>query len=231
MFTLVPVSTGITAHSAQTALAFPPIRGAYVGPTAGKALSIGWQRIDEFDLSISVAGGSETFSALKLHRGQLADFTYADDTFTIANATEIVTNASHALNTGDGPFRLSNSGGALPAGLASDVDYWFIKIDANTGYFASSLANALAGTPVAVSGDGTGTHTIADIPDRTKTIDWHTLGLLGPARDGALILTAATEKYVVRALHSPLAIAYALSATLTSSRATTVKIFPISERP
>jgi hypothetical protein len=81
-------------------------------------------------------------------------------TFTAANATEIFTAAAHGLNTGDGPVRVSNSGGALPTGLAAGTDYWVIKIDANTFFLATSLANALAGTNLLISTDGTGTQTL-----------------------------------------------------------------------
>ena len=64
------------------------------------------------------------------------------------------------MSTGDGPYRLTNSGGGLPTGLVIDTNYWIIKITADTFQFASSLANALALTPVTLSGDGTGTQTI-----------------------------------------------------------------------
>ncbi len=90
---------------------------------------------------------------------------YADATFTVANATEIFTIATHGLLTGDGPFRVSNSGGVLPTGLAADVDYWVIKIGASTFYLAPSLAAAIAGKFLSVSTDGTGTHTLSDTAD------------------------------------------------------------------
>lgn len=80
--------------------------------------------------------------------------------FTAANATEIFTSATHGLNTGDGPVWVSNSGGALPAGLTASTDYYVIKIDANTFYLATSLANALAGTFLSITTDGTGTQTL-----------------------------------------------------------------------
>lgn len=80
--------------------------------------------------------------------------------FTAANGTEIFTSAAHGLNTGDGPVWVSNSGGALPAGLVASTDYYVIKIDANTFYLATSLANALAGTNLLITTDGTGTQTL-----------------------------------------------------------------------
>lgn len=95
----------------------------------------------------------------------IADFevlVYADDTFTAVNGTEIFTNVAHGLLTGDGPFQVSNSGGALPAGLSAVTDYWVIKIDADTFYLATSLANALSGAFLLISTNGTGTQTISD---------------------------------------------------------------------
>lgn len=86
-------------------------------------------------------------------------------TFTAA-ATDLVTIAAHPYLTGDGPFFLTNSGGALPTGLAAETPYWITKIDANTFKLATSKANAENGTPVVVdiTGAGTGTHTIGGVP-------------------------------------------------------------------
>lgn len=86
----------------------------------------------------------------------------ADDVFTAANATEIFTAVAHGLLTGDGPLQVSNSGGGLPTGLTAATNYWVIKIDADTFYLATSLALAMAGTNLAITGDGTGTQTISD---------------------------------------------------------------------
>lgn len=100
-----------------------------------------------------------------------APLVVADFTFTADNTTEIMTAAAHGLQTGDGPFQLTNSGGALPAGLATLTNYWVIRIDANTFYLASSLANALAGTFVTISGNGTGTHTVTDTVSTVRPED------------------------------------------------------------
>jgi hypothetical protein len=50
--------------------------------------------------------------------------------------------------------------GTLPAGLALATDYYVIKISDTTIYFASSYANAVAGTQINITDAGTGTHTI-----------------------------------------------------------------------
>ncbi len=83
-----------------------------------------------------------------------------DYVFTAANASEELTIANHPFSTGDGPFRLINSGGALPTGLAADTDYWIIKISASVIQLAASKADALALTEVTFSTDGTGTNSL-----------------------------------------------------------------------
>jgi len=51
--------------------------------------------------------------------------------------------------------------GTLPTGLALATDYYIIAVDADTIKFASSQANALAGTAVDITAHGSGTHTVA----------------------------------------------------------------------
>ncbi len=101
---------------------------------------------------------------------------FADDTFTAAT-TDICTDVAHGLLTGDGPFQLTSSG-TLPAGLSPATDYWIIRLDADTFKFTTSLAFALAGTPVVdISGTGSGTHTISDTVNTVSpAIGFHTTG-------------------------------------------------------
>ena len=100
--------------------------------------------------------------ASKNYLATFAPLTISPTTFTADNTTEIFTATAHGLKTGDGPFQVSNSGGALPTGLLALTNYWVIRIDANTFYLATSLANALAGTFLTISTNGTGTQTIDD---------------------------------------------------------------------
>lgn len=89
----------------------------------------------------------------------LADLTFVDAD--VNTGTEAITETAHGMSTGDGPFRVSNSGGALPTGLAADTDYWIIKLTADTYQLASSKANAIALTPVDITAAaGGGTHTL-----------------------------------------------------------------------
>lgn len=78
----------------------------------------------------------------------------------VANASDTFTATAHGMSTGDGPYRLTNSGGGLPSGTAVDTNYWIISLTDDTFQLASSYANAIALTPVAIASDGTGTHTV-----------------------------------------------------------------------
>ena len=57
---------------------------------------------------------------------------------------------------------VTNSGGALPTGLAAATNYYIgnLNVGALTCNLASSLANAIAGTFITTSGAGTGTQTL-----------------------------------------------------------------------
>lgn len=86
-----------------------------------------------------------------------------NDDFTDANVTitdGVLTAASHGKDTGFGPVRLTNAGGALPQGLATGTNYWMIVLSANTFKLASSKDNALAGVAIEVQEAGTGTHSM-----------------------------------------------------------------------
>jgi hypothetical protein len=76
---------------------------------------------------------------------------------TVDQAQETATVTAHGYATGR-KGQLTTSG-TLPTGLSLATDYFIIAVDANTVKFATSLANALAGTPVNLTGAGTGTHT------------------------------------------------------------------------
>ncbi len=82
-------------------------------------------------------------------------------TITFTNSTNLVNLATHGYTTGQGPFLLSNSGGALPAGLDNVTDYWVNVNDASSFTLHTSEAYALANTSiVGFTDDGTGTNSI-----------------------------------------------------------------------
>lgn len=53
-----------------------------------------------------------------------------------------------------------SSTGTLPTGLVAATDYWVIRDTATTIKFATTLANALAGTAIDITAAGSGTHTV-----------------------------------------------------------------------
>lgn len=107
--------------------------------------------------SIDVAGQGITSATVSYKT--LADLTFVDGDVTVGSDT--IAETAHGMATGDGPFRVSNSGGALPTGLTVDTDYWIIAATADTYKLASSKANALALTPVDITAAaGGGTHTL-----------------------------------------------------------------------
>lgn len=216
-----PALTPIALAASVTALAFPPVAGniAVVSAWEQPLLTRG-----SFDLDV---WGTSSFAVTlaELFAGKTHPFTIAGKTFTVVFGTGVVTSTAHGLVTGDGPFQLTNSGGALPAGLAVLTNFWFIKIDADTGYFASSLALALAGTHVTFTGNGTGTQTLTGTAANAR-VTWHSVGLLGNKADGAITLTAS-QGYAIRCKHHPLAIAYAVAATFTGTLS--INVTPSSE--
>jgi len=75
--------------------------------------------------------------------------------FTATHATNLFTCAAHGLQTDD-LIHLTTSGADLPAGLAIATDYYIISRTVNT----FQMALTPGGAAVAVSDDGTGTHTL-----------------------------------------------------------------------
>jgi hypothetical protein len=184
--------------------------------------------IEKFDANVFYLCTSKALAAAGTHVSittdgtgtqTLSDTADTERAFTAANGTEIFTAVAHGLLTGDGPLRVENTGGALPAGLASDTDYYAILITADTFYLATSRANALFGTHLAITTNGTGVNTISDVDASAATaerVHWHSDGLLGVAGDGAIGLTSQLG-YMVTRSNSSRAIAYAIAADMSAS--------------
>jgi len=107
-----------------------------------------------------------TFSDDSVHKmpGRSKIGRYAGTSFTFVDAdvnvgANTVTEAAHGLNSGDGPLYLTTTG-VLPGGLSANTNYYAIRVDANTIKFATTRANAIAGTAIDItSAAGGGTHT------------------------------------------------------------------------
>lgn len=121
--------------------------------------------------------------------------------FTADNTTEIFTAAAHGLQTGDGPVRVANSAGALPTGLVAATDYWVIRIDANTFKLATTFLNAIAGTFLLISTNGTGTQTIFSTGATVRPTDLEVSRNL--TVDGNLTVTGALAHGLVTENISP----------------------------
>lgn len=85
----------------------------------------------------------------------------------VASKVDIVNDTidlgAHAYATGvKGQFTIG--GGTLPSGLSLLTDYWVIRVDADKIKVATSLANAQAGTAVALVDEGSATQTITFTP-------------------------------------------------------------------
>lgn len=132
-------------------------------------------------------------------------------TFTANAGTDEITITNHGLDTGMGPYTVSNSGGALPAGLAAVTNYWIVRTGANTFKFATSRANAIATVPtvVDITSAGTGTQTMVNAQAVTGGTNKYTInnvvgtivtnslvfasGFNTAANNGLKLVTAATQ--------------------------------------
>jgi hypothetical protein len=101
-------------------------------------------------LDITSSGGFSLTSNIAID-------TNAAGTFAAASvASNHVTITAHGYKTGI--VGQLTTAGSLPTGLATSTNYFIIVVDANTVKFASSYANAIAGTAITISG-GSGNST------------------------------------------------------------------------
>jgi hypothetical protein len=108
----------------------------------------------------------------QIDRSSLASFAST----AVNTSTNAINVTGHGLTTGQGPVWVSNQGGALPTGLVALTAYWVIMVDVDHFKLASSRANALAGTPISLTAQGSGTDTV------TKGVAVYDNGVLqGPA--------------------------------------------------
>ena len=87
------------------------------------------------------------------HSIDAAQVTHGSDLLTVA--------AGHGWRTGE--RILVTEVGTLPTGLSTATQYWVIRISDTTFKLASSHANALAGTVVNLTGNGTAANTYASV--------------------------------------------------------------------
>jgi microcystin-dependent protein len=131
--------------------------------------------------SHGIGDGSTTFN-LPDYRGNFlrgkVDVTTITGSGTVASNNATFTN--HGINrTG---FKVRLSSGTL-SGLATSTDYFAIVVDDNTLAFASSFANAIAGTKIAITGANSAVITQFEDPDASSrtaaTVGGNSAGGLG----------------------------------------------------
>ena len=124
-------------------------------------------------------------------------------TFTANSSTSVFTTpSSHGRSSGDGPLRVSVSGGTLAAGLVAGTDYWFIFLTSTTYQLATSFANAVAGIGLTITTAGTGTQTIASTGSTTHATDAvvsRNLAVGGGVTLGSLTVSGASALAAVTA--------------------------------
>lgn len=97
---------------------------------------------------------------------------FAAGTFAASSlAANAVTITAHGYQTG--ALGQMTTAGSLPTGLATSTNYFIIVLDLNTVSFATSLANALAGTAITISGgSGNSTFTPSSVSGGTVQPQW-----------------------------------------------------------
>lgn len=128
----------------------------------------------------------------------------------ITDAADTYTIAGHGLVTAE-RVQVANSGGAIPTGLAADTDYYVIVVDNATIQFASSPANATAGTEITWTG-GSGTQSV--INNNYGPTSATVFSKFSVLNEGAAIALTSTIGYRERISHRPSVVAYHLVATL-----------------
>jgi microcystin-dependent protein len=158
------LKNGRSSVAAQSILVGSVIPAGTIAPFGGGTVPTGWLLCDGSAVSrTTYAGlfavlstsngsgdGSTTFNLPDLQgkflRGRVQISTASGSGSAASNNA---TFAAHGIKrTG---FKVRLTSGTL-TGLATATDYYVIVVDANTLAFATSLANALAGTKIAISG-------------------------------------------------------------------------------
>lgn len=147
----------------------------------------------------------------------------SSNTFTASSSSGLLLTYTNDFNTYS-KVRFTTTT-TLPTGLSAGVDYWTVRVSATTCRVATSLANAIAGTVIAYTDAGTGTHTMtmqmrytdgvgceaffvsqtqptAGGPNLSASSYTNTAGTAGRAFAGSPTMAATADAYATRVLHS-----------------------------
>lgn len=178
----MPLKNGRTSAALQAIVVGSVIPPGSVAPFSGATVPEGWFLCDgsaisrtDYPALFSAIGtahgqgnGSTTFN-LPDYRGQFLRGRVNISTVTGSGSASSnqATFTNHGINrTG---FRVRLSSGTL-SGLAASTDYFAIVVDSNTLAFATTQANALAGTRIAISGTNTAIITQFEDPDASSRL-------------------------------------------------------------
>lgn len=84
----------------------------------------------------------------------------------VDDVANTLTKTAHGLLTGDGPVRFS--GLDLPDGVLDTVNYWIVKVDADSFKLANSFVNAINGVTIDLLDAGSGVITLDDTDDTLR---------------------------------------------------------------
>ncbi len=118
--------------------------------------------------------------------------------FTAVAATDVLNAVGHTYANGD-RVRLSNSGGALPAGLSTFIDYYVVGVSGDT----LQLSTTAGGAAVDITDTGTGTHYLGELNQDLVAAIKLLIGEMYERREDAIVgATVAEVPFSVKALLS-----------------------------
>lgn len=172
LWTAVPaarkVNVNVSAATTSTDVSLA-VRNAFAALTdIGTVITVGANSTDHFAVTHVLRANVANAAVYKLDgTASPASVSVATGTPGIQTAVDVTANTvafvAHGLTTGR-KLALSIGGGSLPAGLSATT-YYAIVVDANTIKFATSVANAEAGTAVDITDYGTAAQTMTITPD------------------------------------------------------------------
>ena len=204
-----------------------------LGPQHGGAVSTDTKHILAVGASITAAAGApwqaKLVDLLGYYRLSTTNVTGTGSRVLINANTVTASSSSGLLLTYTNDFKSGTkvrftTSGTLPTGLATGTDYWLIRVSTTTARVATSYANYVAGTAIAYTDAGTGTHTMtarprysgvgaeaafvvqtqptAGGPTLSASAYTNSAGTGSRAFQGSVTLGATADAYATRILHS-----------------------------
>lgn len=161
------ISSGLTTDAFQVALSPGGTAVVTTGSQSGTHTL--------YKANFGRGDGSTTFNLPDLRSRVPIGKAAAAPTVSMVFESAAVNTTNNTVTVTDAYFPAQNqlvrltTSDTLPTGLAISTDYYVIRTDDSTIKFASSLANAVAGTAIDITGAGTGVHTIVFTGD-THTV-------------------------------------------------------------